>query len=60
MRLIKIVNISLKDCSHIKDKDIISLIAIILSHNDQCMIVDELLDYGFSKEEVNALFKRIF
>lgn len=59
MRLIKIVNISLKDCSHIKDKDIISLIAIILSHNDQCMIVDELLDYGFSKEEVNALFKRI-
>lgn len=59
MRLIKMVDISLNDCKQIKDKDVVALVAIILNQNDHCISVEDLLDYGFEKKQVNELFKRI-
>lgn len=59
-KLISIENIAFNDLKQIKDKDIVAIISIVLL-NGYChsLEIDNLLDYGFSKEDINNIFKKI-
>lgn len=60
MKLFKLQNINFSDLSSIDDKDVVGLIAMILTHgSDQAIDIDSLLDYGYTKEEINAIFQKL-
>lgn len=56
MKLIKIVDIHLHDLAGIFNKDIVAFIAIIsINGYQQAIEIEELLNYGFSKKDINQL-----
>ena len=59
MKLFKLQNINFSDLSSIDDKDVVGLIAMILTHgSDQAIDIDSLLDHGYTKEEINAIYQK--